>query len=115
MFRARSILQFAEFYPAGTDTAACEHEDVICSVSTEVLGPVSCVTTSLDSSTALFCAGHKPTNYKQWFHATAPYPIQYTNGYEPYLLISRRLMPLYDERFRGYGYDKVCKFDLISI
>jgi Glycosyl-transferase for dystroglycan len=48
-------------------------------------------------------AGHKPTDYKQWFHAMAPYPIQYQTGYEPYLLIDRRLMPLYDERFRGYG------------
>lgn len=52
-------------------------------------------------------AGHGPTNYKQWFNATAPYKISYAVGYEPYLLISRRLMPLYDERFRGYGFDKV--------
>lgn len=36
----------------------------------------------------------------------APYRISYSVGYEPYLLISRRLMPLYDERFRGYGFDK---------
>jgi Glycosyl-transferase for dystroglycan len=50
-----------------------------------------------------YAAGHKPTDYKQWFHATAPYPIQYQHGYEPYLLTDRRLMPLYDERFRGYG------------
>jgi len=32
---------------------------------------------------------------------------RYKNGYEPYILISRRYMPWYDERFRGYGWDKV--------
>lgn len=61
------------------------------------------------------CEGHKPTDYKQWFHATAPYPIHYQNGYEPYLLIDRRLMPLYDERFRGYGYDKVCPKSIAAL
>lgn len=61
-------------------------------------------------------AGHKPTDYKQWFHATEPYPIQYQTGYEPYLLIDRRLMPLYDERFRGYGalHEKDNLFLLVS-
>ncbi len=28
-------------------------------------------------------------------------------GYEPYVLVSRHFVPWYDERFRGYGKDKI--------
>lgn len=28
-------------------------------------------------------------------------------GYEPYVLAARRFVPWYDERFRGYGRDKI--------
>lgn len=52
-------------------------------------------------------AGHKQSNYRRWFHSSNPYPIRYKTGYEPYILVSRRYMPWYDERFRGYGWDKV--------
>ncbi|KAK9823334.1 hypothetical protein WJX72_002012 [[Myrmecia] bisecta] len=51
--------------------------------------------------------GHKSTNYKKWFASTAPYGIKFKTGYEPYILVSRKYMPWYDERFRGYGWDKV--------
>lgn len=51
--------------------------------------------------------GHRSTNYKKWFAAGEPYPIKFKSGYEPYVLVSRALMPWYDERFRGYGWDKV--------
>jgi hypothetical protein len=30
-----------------------------------------------------------------------------TQGYEPYVIVSRQFVPWYDERFRGYGYDKI--------
>ena len=52
--------------------------------------------------------GHGSTNYKKWFTASEPYPITYKTGYEPYVLVDRRTVPWYDERFRGYGWDKVC-------
>mmetsp|Transcript_16225 Transcript_16225/g.48603 ORF Transcript_16225/g.48603 Transcript_16225/m.48603 type:complete len:489 (+) Transcript_16225:2030-3496(+) len=52
-------------------------------------------------------AGHKPTKYATWFNASAPYPVRYKMGYEPYILVARTQVPLYDERFRGYGFDKV--------
>lgn len=42
-----------------------------------------------------------------WFKATSPYPARFKMGYEPYVLVSRSMVPLYDERFRGYGFDKV--------
>ena len=51
--------------------------------------------------------GHRSTNYKKWFTSGEPYPIKFKSGYEPYVLVNRRLMPWYDERFRGYGWDKV--------
>ena len=52
--------------------------------------------------------GHRSTNYAKWFESDVPYPIKFKSGYEPYVLVSRKLMPWYDERFRGYGWDKVC-------
>ncbi len=54
--------------------------------------------------------GHGSSNYKKWFSSegTEPYPITYKTGYEPYVLVNRRTVPWYDERFRGYGWDKVC-------
>jgi len=51
--------------------------------------------------------GHGSTNYKKWFTSSEPYPILFKTGYEPYVLVDRRIMPWYDERFRGYGWDKV--------
>jgi len=51
--------------------------------------------------------GHRSTNYKKFFESDAPYPIKFKSGYEPYVLVSRKHMPWYDERFRGYGWDKV--------
>ena len=41
------------------------------------------------------------------FNLCFPYLIRFKAGYEPYLLVSRHHMPWYDERFRGYGWDKV--------
>ena len=51
--------------------------------------------------------GHRATNYKKFFESDVPYPIKFKSGYEPYVLVSRKHMPWYDERFRGYGWDKV--------
>ena len=50
---------------------------------------------------------HRSTNYKKWFASEVPYSIKFKSGYEPYVLVSRKHMPWYDERFRGYGWDKV--------
>lgn len=49
----------------------------------------------------------RSTNYKKWFSTAEPYPIKFRSGYEPYVLVARKIMPWYDERFRGYGWDKV--------
>ena len=51
--------------------------------------------------------GHRSTDYPKFFKSSVPYAVKFKTGYEPYILVSRRAMPWYDERFRGYGWDKV--------
>ena len=58
--------------------------------------------------------GHRSTNYKKFFESSVPYPIKFKSGYEPYVLVSRKHMPWYDERFRGYGWDKVTLLPLVT-
>ena len=33
-------------------------------------------------------------------------PLEVGDGFEPFVIGSRQQLPLYDERFRGYGWDK---------
>jgi glycosyltransferase-like protein LARGE len=51
--------------------------------------------------------GHRRTDFSRWFGSSAPYVIQPENGFEPYIIALRTGLPLYDERFRGYGWNKV--------
>jgi hypothetical protein len=82
--------------------------------------------------TDYFPQGHAPTDFGQWFArsaapstlpsrpggapATAPraptprggsYAVPFAAGFEPYVLAAREALPLYDERFRGYGMNKI--------
>ncbi|XP_041969668.1 LARGE xylosyl- and glucuronyltransferase 2-like [Aricia agestis] len=50
--------------------------------------------------------GHRPTNYTRWATATAPYEVEWQSDYEPYLVVHRSV-PKYDERFSGFGWNKV--------
>ena len=52
-------------------------------------------------------AGHSPTDFEKWISTDEAYNIEYLKGFEPYIMISRRYVPWYDERFRGYGRDKI--------
>eukprot|EP01097_Dermamoeba_algensis_P004331 TRINITY_DN2856_c0_g1_i1.p1 TRINITY_DN2856_c0_g1~~TRINITY_DN2856_c0_g1_i1.p1 ORF type:complete len:683 (+),score=125.62 TRINITY_DN2856_c0_g1_i1:53-2101(+) len=49
---------------------------------------------------------HGPTNYEKWYRTSQNYEIQYKQDYEPYVVGSTN-MPRWDERFVGYGFDKV--------
>jgi len=62
--------------------------------------------------------GHTNTDFKKWFSQDAPfdqgdallpYPVNYSHGFEPYVLVrqDQAHLPKYDERFRGYGLNKV--------
>jgi len=52
--------------------------------------------------------GHGKTNHWKWANTTQPYAIDYQIGFEPYVLMARKAVPWYDERFRGYYWNKVC-------
>ena len=49
---------------------------------------------------------HAPTNYRLWFKARNPYQIEWAQHFEPYVVV-RSDVARYDERFMGYGYNKV--------
>eukprot|EP00940_MAST-03C_sp_MAST-3C-sp2_P001166 g1166.t1 len=51
-------------------------------------------------------AGHFATDNIRWQQAMAPYEVSYRFGYEPFLMM-RRPAPRFDERFVGYGQNKV--------
>ena len=50
--------------------------------------------------------GHSPTNYKHWSIATRPYRINWATDFEPYVVLQRPF-PRYDNRFVGFGWNKV--------
>lgn len=55
-----------------------------------------------------FKRGHGATNYTLWFSSSnEPYRIIPEVGYEPFIILSRVHVPWFDERFRGYGWDKI--------
>jgi len=50
---------------------------------------------------------HGPTDYTRWYTATEPYQADYKWIYEPYLMLNKdHLTELFDERLKGYGFDK---------
>ena len=51
--------------------------------------------------------GHAPTNYTRWFNSSHAYRVSWQQNYEPYIAVSRDLVPKYDERFFGFGWNKV--------
>jgi len=57
--------------------------------------------------TGHFPVGHAPTDFARWFTSARPYEVAYEESYEPYVVASKRWLPAYDERFRGYGLNKV--------
>ena len=56
---------------------------------------------------AHFPQGHGATDFDRWFREITPYNISYQDHYEPYVVMHRQHVPAYDERFRGYGMNKV--------
>ncbi|XP_027605945.1 LARGE xylosyl- and glucuronyltransferase 2 isoform X1 [Pipra filicauda] len=50
--------------------------------------------------------GHAPTDYAKWRTATVPYRVVWQPDFEPYVVV-RRDCPRYDQRFVGFGWNKV--------
>uniref|UniRef100_A0A915KBM2 Glycosyltransferase n=1 Tax=Romanomermis culicivorax TaxID=13658 RepID=A0A915KBM2_ROMCU len=51
--------------------------------------------------------GHSVTNYSRWMMTSDAYEVLYQTDYEPYIVTQRENLPLYDERFVGFGWNKV--------
>ena len=69
-------------------------------------------------SVSTFCPecahkSHQATNYDVYFHETKPYLLVWVNRYEPYIVV-RSDVVRYDERFMGYGYNKLAHITLLK-
>ncbi|XP_037086454.1 LARGE xylosyl- and glucuronyltransferase 1-like [Pollicipes pollicipes] len=51
--------------------------------------------------------GHAPTDYGKWRTATTPYPVKWEADFEPYVVVRKEEIPMYDLRFVGFGWNKV--------
>ncbi len=49
---------------------------------------------------------HRPTDYSKWLRVVDPYSVSWKEQYEPYIVV-RYNTTRYDERFAGYGENKV--------
>ncbi|GBG34324.1 LARGE xylosyl- and glucuronyltransferase 2 [Hondaea fermentalgiana] len=59
-----------------------------------------------------FPKGHGPTNFARWadaqeHHLRMSYAVSYEDCFEPYVIVRVEDVPLYDERFTGYGMNKI--------
>ena len=54
--------------------------------------------------------GHGPTNFSKWYNSSEPYTIEWAPRFEPYIIVKLKYLPRFDERFIGYGYNKVSFF-----
>ncbi|PNW72411.1 hypothetical protein CHLRE_16g677093v5 [Chlamydomonas reinhardtii] len=50
---------------------------------------------------------HGPINHKRWATAKEPYTVKWAQAFEPWGILARHRDPGYDERFRGWCYDKI--------
>ncbi len=49
----------------------------------------------------------KPVRVARWYRENEPYETRFMNGYEPYGIGRRDEYPKFDERFVGYGFNKI--------
>ncbi|KAK2182015.1 hypothetical protein NP493_371g01031 [Ridgeia piscesae] len=50
--------------------------------------------------------GHAPTNFAKWRTTTTPYKVNWEQDFEPYVVVRKDVLG-YDERFVGFGWNKV--------
>lgn len=43
---------------------------------------------------------------RRWYSSSKPYYVEWSRGFEPWVITARARMPLYDGRYRGYGGNK---------
>ncbi|CAH1159885.1 unnamed protein product [Phaedon cochleariae] len=54
----------------------------------------------------IWAPGHSPTDYDNWKTSSEPYKVKWAVDYEPYIVV-RSDVVAYDERFVGFGWNKV--------
>ncbi|EDV19857.1 uncharacterized protein TRIADDRAFT_32796, partial [Trichoplax adhaerens] len=54
----------------------------------------------------LYTKAHSPTNYTKWQTANETYQVQWQENFEPYIVVTKNVAR-YDERFIGFGWNKV--------
>lgn len=54
-----------------------------------------------------FPQGHRATDSERWLRSDGAYTVEHEDGYEPFVIAPRRLSPKYDERFCGFGRNKI--------
>jgi len=54
-----------------------------------------------------YAPAHNAINYTRWLATSSAYTIRYEHEFEPYFVARIDGLPPWDERFVGYGYDKV--------
>uniref|UniRef100_A0AAF5PGR8 Glycosyltransferase-like protein LARGE2 n=1 Tax=Wuchereria bancrofti TaxID=6293 RepID=A0AAF5PGR8_WUCBA len=55
----------------------------------------------------IWIQGHVATDYDRWRNADQEYSVSWRTDYEPYIVVKRRGLPPYDQRFVGFGWNKV--------
>ncbi|GIL54006.1 hypothetical protein Vafri_9563 [Volvox africanus] len=50
---------------------------------------------------------HRPINHVLWTRTQVPYEVDFHRNFEPWGILSRFQDPGYDERFRGWAFDKI--------
>lgn len=102
LLNQKSVLVVPAFQPASDNTAngSALAKDVVLT-GKEALQRSFVSTKILQFAVNTFKPGHGPTNYSKWFSANEPYQIRYADNYEPFVIVHRKFIPWYDERFRG--------------
>ncbi|XP_043233397.1 LARGE xylosyl- and glucuronyltransferase 1-like isoform X2 [Amphibalanus amphitrite] len=55
----------------------------------------------------VWAKGHAPTDFGKWRTATTPYTVKWESDFEPYVVVRKDQIPMYDLRFVGFGWNKV--------
>jgi len=123
---------FHSLHSVPAATAICdEHKVIVCPAfefvprsSTNVPSTIEDLFRGVDAGTvegfhtSQFPQGHCPTDFARFWSVSRKfstvhdmwknsYPVSYQECFEPYVIMATCDVPLYDERFQGYGLNKV--------
>lgn len=62
---------------------------------------------SARQATSYCLDSQRPVRVSRWYRETEPYEVRFIAGYEPYAIGRREGYPVFDERFVGYGFNKI--------